>query len=110
MRVEGRLLTRVRSDVRSTGPEPTCPRRAARAGRAMARHALIALAMLGLGLSACTTNQPTPVDGNLAVETVFGGLALPSAVRFAPNGHVFVAEREGVVKRFDSLSDGAPTV
>ncbi|MFI5044568.1 MAG: PQQ-dependent sugar dehydrogenase [Acidimicrobiales bacterium] len=76
----------------------------------MARHALIALAMLGLGLSACTATQPTPVDGNFAVETVFGGLALPTAVRFAPNGHVFVAEREGVVKRFDSLSDGAPTV
>ena len=34
--------------------------------------------MLGLGLSACTTTQPTPVDGNFAVETGFGGLALRS--------------------------------
>jgi hypothetical protein len=39
------------------------------------------------------------------VETVFAGLALPTAVRFADDGSVFVAEREGVIKAYDSVAD-----
>src|SRR5688572_17085376 len=41
---------------------------------------------------------------------VFSGLTQPTAVRFAPDGRVFVAEKRGVVKVFDSLADPTPDV
>ena len=40
----------------------------------------------------------------------FDGLAFPTAVRFSPDGRVFVAQQSGVIKVFDSLSDTTPTV
>ena len=43
-------------------------------------------------------------------EIVFSGLDQPVAVRFASNGRVFVAEKRGVIKVFDNLSDPTPTV
>ena len=42
-------------------------------------------------------------------ETVaFSGLTNPTAVRFAEDGRVFVAEKSGVIKVFDSLTDTSP--
>jgi glucose/arabinose dehydrogenase/PKD repeat protein len=41
---------------------------------------------------------------------VFSGLTNPTAVRFASDGRVFVAEKRGVIKVFDNLSDTTPTV
>jgi uncharacterized repeat protein (TIGR01451 family) len=43
-------------------------------------------------------------------EIVFSGLAQPAAVRFASDGRVFVAEKRGVIKVFDNLSDPTPTI
>ena len=43
-------------------------------------------------------------------EIVFSGLTEPTAVRFSPDGRVFVAEKSGIVKVFDNLSDTTPTV
>ena len=43
-------------------------------------------------------------------STVFSGLNAPTAVRFSPDGRVFVAEKAGLVKVFDSLTDTTPTV
>jgi glucose/arabinose dehydrogenase len=43
-------------------------------------------------------------------EIVFSGLTQPTAVRFAADGRVFVAEKNGIVKVFDNLSDSTPTV
>ena len=42
--------------------------------------------------------------------TVIGGLNAPTVVRFASDGRVFVAEKSGIIKVFDSLSDTSPTV
>ena len=42
--------------------------------------------------------------------TVFSGLTNPTVVRFASDGRVFVAEKSGIIKEFDSLSDTTPTV
>jgi glucose/arabinose dehydrogenase len=43
-------------------------------------------------------------------ETVaFSGLTAPTAVRFAPDGRVVVAEKSGLVKQFDNLTDTTPT-
>ena len=38
------------------------------------------------------------------------GLVNPTAIQFAPDGRVFVAERSGVIRVFDSLSDTSPAV
>lgn len=43
-------------------------------------------------------------------STVFSGLNLPTAVRFASDGRVFVAEKSGLIKVFDSLSDPTPDI
>jgi hypothetical protein len=40
---------------------------------------------------------------------VWSGLTLPTAIAFAPGGKVFVGEKGGIVKVFDSLSDSSPT-
>jgi glucose/arabinose dehydrogenase len=41
--------------------------------------------------------------------TVFSGLTNPTAVRFSPDGRVFVADKRGVIKVFDNLSDTTST-
>jgi hypothetical protein len=43
-------------------------------------------------------------------KTVFTGLSQPTAGRFSPDGRVFVAEKSGVIKEFDSLTDTTPRV
>ena len=41
--------------------------------------------------------------------TVFSGLTNPVKVAFVGDGRVFVAEKSGLIKVFDSLSDTTPT-
>jgi glucose/arabinose dehydrogenase/PKD repeat protein len=43
-------------------------------------------------------------------STVFSGLTNPSVIRFSADGRIFVAEKRGVIKVFDSLADTTPTV
>jgi glucose/arabinose dehydrogenase/PKD repeat protein len=43
-------------------------------------------------------------------QPVFSGLTNPTAVRFASDGRVFVAEKSGLVKVFQSLSDTSPDI
>jgi glucose/arabinose dehydrogenase len=50
----------------------------------------------------------TPPDFHDSV--VFSGLTQPTAVAFAADGRVFVAEKAGVIKVFDSLTDPTATV
>ena len=41
---------------------------------------------------------------------VWTGMTLPTSLRFADDGRVFVAEKSGIIKVFDSISDTTPTV
>jgi glucose/arabinose dehydrogenase len=41
---------------------------------------------------------------------VFSGLTNPSAIEFAADGRVFVAEKGGRIKVFDGLTDSSPDV
>jgi glucose/arabinose dehydrogenase len=50
------------------------------------------------------------LPSNFQETTVFAGLANPTALRFAPDGRIFVAEKSGLIKVFDSLSASTPTV
>jgi glucose/arabinose dehydrogenase len=42
-------------------------------------------------------------------EVVLDGLTNPTNVEFSPDGRVFVAEKSGLIKVFDDLSDPTPT-
>ena len=59
---------------------------------------------------------PTPVAHGATLppgfqeSVAFSGLTQPTVVRFAADGRVFVAEKRGVVKVFDSLADRTPDV
>ena len=50
------------------------------------------------------------VPSGFQESVVFSGLTNPTAVRFASDGRVFVAEKRGIVKEFDSLTSTVPTV
>ena len=63
-----------------------------------------------LGLAAPGVAQAATYPVGFSERTVFSGLTNPSAIRFAPDGRVFVAEKSGLIKVFDSLSDPQPDV
>ena len=49
------------------------------------------------------------VPSGFSDMAVWSGLNLPTAIAFAPGGKVFVGEKGGIVKVFDSLADTTPT-
>ncbi len=58
---------------------------------------------------------PAPAAGAVHIpgfqlETVWSGLSNPTALAFAPNGRVFVAERSGLIKTFASVTDTSSEV
>jgi glucose/arabinose dehydrogenase len=50
------------------------------------------------------------LSSDFADEAVITGLTQPTNVEFAPNGRVFVAEKSGRIKVFDSVEDTTPTL
>ena len=66
-----------------------------------------ALAAFSVGPTAASAATLPP---GFQEQIVFSGLTNPTAVRFAPDGRVFVAEKSGLIKVFDSLTDTTPTV
>jgi hypothetical protein len=79
--------------------------------------ALVLLVML-LPLTPASTNSLVSLAAPPAAtlrpgfqeSIVFSGLTNPTAVRFAADGRVFVAEKSGLIKVFTSLSATTPTV
>jgi endonuclease YncB( thermonuclease family)/PKD repeat protein/glucose/arabinose dehydrogenase len=63
-----------------------------------------------LVLAAPATARAATYPIGFSERTVFSGLTNPTAVRFAADGRVFVAEKSGLIKVFDSLSDSQPDV
>lgn len=68
---------------------------------------LAALVALAVPMQAAA--EPALLPG-FQDEVVFSGLEQPTNFRFAPDGRVFVAEKPGRIKVFDSLNDTSPTV
>lgn len=80
-----------------------------RVGRSRGGLVTVFLVVAGiLPLSLPAVAAPNPISPFSATE-VFTGLNVPVAVAFAPDGRVFVAEKSGRIKAFDSLSDTTPT-
>ena len=65
-------------------------------------------AALGAPLAADTTAQTLPPG--FQDVSVFSGLTQPTVVSFSPDGRIFVAEKSGLVKVFNSLTDPTPDI
>jgi glucose/arabinose dehydrogenase len=91
---------------------PTDRHRAARRGRFLSAALSVAVVLASLTALMATTAPPAraAVPPGFQETTVFSGLINPTVVRFASDGRVFVAEKRGVIKVFDSLTDTSPTV
>ena len=57
------------------------------------------------GLDRSFTTAPARLAPGFTESVPIGGLTQPTAVRFAPDGRVFVAEKSGLIKVFDALDD-----
>jgi glucose/arabinose dehydrogenase len=55
-------------------------------------------------------NSQTALPAGFQQSTVFNGLNQPTAIRFSPDGRVFIAEKSGLILVFDSLTDTVPKV
>jgi glucose/arabinose dehydrogenase len=51
----------------------------------------------------------TFADPHFREYTIWSGLDKPTAVRFASDGRAFVSQKGGVIKEYDSVTDGTPT-
>jgi glucose/arabinose dehydrogenase len=68
---------------------------------------VVALVVPGL---ASLPSARAAVPTGFQESVVFSGLDHPTAVRFSSDGRIFVAEKSGRIKVFDSLSDTSPTL
>ena len=72
--------------------------------RSLAILVVLAAAMLLPAVVARAGTVPAGFDESVA----FSGLSEPTSVAFSPDGRVFVAQKSGVIKVYDSLSDPTP--
>jgi glucose/arabinose dehydrogenase len=56
------------------------------------------------------TSQALTVQPGFQDQTVLSGLIKPTAVRFAKDGRIFIAEKSGLIKVFDPAIGGEPRV
>jgi glucose/arabinose dehydrogenase len=68
------------------------------------------LATFVTGLASAATAPAATYPTGFAEQTVFSGLTNPTAIRFSSDGRVFVSEKSGLIKVFDSLADTQPDV
>ena len=79
---------------------------------------MVACAIGVLALLGPSGSPPPAPEGAFAASlpdgfqetVVFSGLTNPTAVRFSPDGRVFVAEKSGRIKVFDSINDPTATL
>ncbi|WP_206641957.1 LamG-like jellyroll fold domain-containing protein [Nonomuraea polychroma] len=70
---------------------------------------LVSAALLLAGLTALSS-PAAALPQRFHKQTIFSGLISPTNIEFAADGRVFVAEKGGYIKVFDSLSDTTPTL
>src|SRR5262249_34377124 len=56
-----------------------------------------------------TRDTPVPISG-FRDDTVISGLTLPTTIKFAPNGDIFVAQKSGLILRYTRLTDTTPDI
>jgi glucose/arabinose dehydrogenase len=70
--------------------------------------AVLAAILLAL-LCTVKANAAATLPAGFQESVAFGGLSGPTNVEFSKDGRVFVTEKSGLIKVFDSLSDATPT-
>jgi glucose/arabinose dehydrogenase len=70
----------------------------------------LAVLMLVCGALWAAPAQALVLPAGFHDEPVFDGLQEPTALSFAPDGRVFVAEKSGEILVYDSLADSEPTI
>ncbi len=75
-------------------------------------HALLFIVILISSFIVPVPNvaRAATLPANFQEFIVFSGLTNPTSVRFASDGRVFIAEKSGIIKVFDNLSDTTPTI
>ncbi|MBB2948440.1 glucose/arabinose dehydrogenase [Actinoplanes lutulentus] len=63
-----------------------------------------------LGVVGGVPAQAAVLPAGFREQTVLSGLDLPMNIEFAPDGRIFVAEKAGRIKVFDSIADTTPTI
>jgi glucose/arabinose dehydrogenase len=71
--------------------------------------AAVATALISLAALPPVSANAATLPSAFQEKTVYSGLANPTTVQFAKDGRVFVAEKSGLIKEFDNLSDKVPT-
>ncbi|PZG45515.1 sugar dehydrogenase [Spongiactinospora gelatinilytica] len=72
------------------------------------RHALLSVLLLMTGLVVLTARPAAALPAEFEKQVALRGLTQPTNVEFAADGRVFVAEKSGLIKVFDSLADTTP--
>jgi glucose/arabinose dehydrogenase len=67
------------------------------------------LAAILVLLVAVSAKAVSTLPSGFQEEVVFSGLTNPTAVEFSEDGRIFVAEKSGLIKVYDDLSDTTPT-
>ena len=72
---------------------------------------MVGAVVVSMMLAAVPSAQAVTLPNGFQAVTVFDGLDAPTAVRFTGGATdpVFVAEKRGIVKAYDSVSDATPT-
>ena len=70
----------------------------------------VSLAAATLTTAATTSTAAAAVPTGFTDTVAIGGLTNPTVAAFAPDGRVFIGEKSGIVKTFDSLADTSATV
>src|SRR6188472_2172383 len=74
---------------------------------------LVITAAIGLGAALVTQAGPSPAGASTLPSgfrdsVVLSGLTNPTVLQFAPDGRIFVGQKNGVIKVFQSLTDTNP--
>ncbi len=72
--------------------------------------AVVSATFLLVLLRPATVDAAATLPQGFQDEVVLSGLDLPTNVEFSDDGRVFVAEDNGLIRVFDSLSDPTPTI
>ncbi|HEY0452416.1 PQQ-dependent sugar dehydrogenase [Actinophytocola sp.] len=70
----------------------------------------VSLAAATLTTAATTSTAAAAVPTGFTDTVAISGLTNPTVAAFAPDGRVFIGEKSGIVKTFDSLADTSATV
>jgi glucose/arabinose dehydrogenase len=92
------------------------PNKLSRLHRPRRGNAAIVSVLMASLLGSISLVAPLPIaaageilPAGFSDEVVMTGLTMPTKIRFAPNGKIFISEKSGIIKMFDSLSDTTPT-